>query len=252
MSQRQVNEQTAKRCRDPVGHYELDGEIYDYFEQPNPVEADFWQRLRTAAVRSLDVKEGMHIVDVGSGGGWFSAMITRKGVKVTSIDLSLKNLTRLTKENRTDGLMASAHDLPLMSESVDAVIASEVIEHLNDPLAAITEFLRIVKPGGRVVITTPYKEVIKQHVCIHCNQLTPANAHLHSFDEEKLVTMFSRGGANEITYRRIGNKALLVSRLSYMLRWLPFTLWSCIDRCANIVIKKPAHIIICGIKQGKN
>ena len=250
MSQQQVTEHTSQRCRNPAEHYELDGDLYDYFEQPNPVEADLWQRLRTAAVLSLDIEDGMHIADVGSGGGWFSKMMQNINVRITSIDLSFKNLLRLTKETGSGGLLANANAIPLANESVDAVIASEVIEHLNEPDIAIAEFVRIIKPGGRVVITTPYKENIKQHLCIHCNKLTPANAHLHSFDEDRLIKMFSHGGAHEIYYRRIGNKAFIVSRLSYLLRWLPFSIWSFIDRCVNIIIKKPAHIIVCGIKQG--
>jgi ubiquinone/menaquinone biosynthesis C-methylase UbiE len=244
-------DQTRSRCHNPVEHYERDAEIYDYFSPPHPVQADFWQRLRIAAVRYLSIKKGMHVVDVGSGGGWFSQMMRLTDVKITSVDLSLKNLQRITGEYESNGVMASASHLPIADESVDAVIASEVIEHLNDPGEAIAEFIRIVKQGGRVVITTPYSEVIKQHVCIHCNRSTPANAHLHSFDESKLTMFFSHGGAHEIYYRRIGNKAFIISRLSFLLRWLPFPIWSCIDRCANIIIRKPAHIIVCGIKQGK-
>ncbi len=245
-----LTDQTKSRCHNPLEHYERDAEIYDYFRSPHPIQADFWQRLRVAAVRYLSIKKGLHVVDVGSGGGWFSRMMQSTGAMVTSVDLSMKNLQRVTGKFESNGLMASASNLPIADESVDAVIASEVIEHLNNPGEAIAEFIRIVKPGGRVVITTPYKEEIKQHLCIHCNKATPANAHLHSFDENKLTLLFSRGGANEIYYRRIGNKAFIISRLSYLLRWLPFPIWSYIDTCANIVIRKPAHIIVYGIKQG--
>jgi len=250
MSEQSVEEKSPKRCRMPAAHYDIDGDTYDYFSSPHPVDADVWQRLRSAVIRYLNIRSGMHIVDVGSGGGWLTRHMNDKSVSVTSIDLSFKNVKRVTAENNSTGLLADAATLPFSNESVDAVIASEVIEHLNDPEKAIAEFIRILKPGGRVIITTPYKEDIKQHVCIHCNKLTPANAHLHSFDESRLVTMFSHGGAHEIFYRRIGNKAFIFSRLSYFLRWLPFSIWSFIDQCTNIIIKKPAHIIVCGIKQG--
>lgn len=251
MSEQGVTENESDRCRNPADHYKLDGEIHDYFVDPHPVQADYWRRLRTIAVRLLKVRNGMHIVDVGSGGGWLSHMMRSDAMKVLSVDLSFKNLKRITDEYNSIGIMASATRLPIADESVDAVLASEVIEHLNNPDTAIKDFIRIVKPGGRVVITTPYKENIKKHLCIHCNKLTPANAHLHSFDEEKLTQLFSRGGANEIYYRRIGNKAFLVSRLSYILRWLPLSVWLLIDRILNLLIRKPAQIIVCGIKKGK-
>ncbi len=249
MSERDVTEKDSDRCRDPAEHYKLDGEVYDYFVDPHPVQADFWRRLRTAAVRHFNIRNGMYIVDVGSGGGWFSRMLQSHHVNVLSVDLSFNNLKHIADENDSTGILSMANRLPFADETVDAVIASEVIEHLNNPGSAIKDFIRIVKPGGRVVITTPYKEDIKKHLCIHCNKLTPANAHLHSFDEEKLTQLFSRGGANEIYYRRIGNKAFLVSRLSYMLRWLPLSVWLLIDRILNLLIRKPAHIIIYGIKK---
>jgi ubiquinone/menaquinone biosynthesis C-methylase UbiE len=238
------------RCRNPVEHYEKDGNEFDYFELPDPIVADLWQRLRTAAVRFLNIHDGMKVLDVGSGSGWFSQSMQSKKVDVISVDLSFGNLKKVIENYNGEGCVAGATGLPLADRSVDAVIASEVIEHVNDPAKAVAEFLRVIKPGGRVIITTPYKEEIKQHLCIHCNNLTPANAHLHSFDEEKLIRYFSQGGANEIYYRRIGNKAFSFTRLSYLLRWLPFPVWSLIDRCANVIIKKPAHIIVCGIKQG--
>ncbi len=253
MRRDEIIKDTTVRCRNPVEHYELDSETHDYFASSPPVQADIWQRLRMAAVQKLEIRDGMHIVDVGSGGGWFSKLMQSYRVDVLSIDLSLNNLKRITGDNQsTTGIMATASHLPVAADSVDAVIASEVIEHLNNPAPAIREFLRIVKPGGRVVITTPYKEDIKMHLCIHCNKLTPANAHLHSFDEEKLTDFFSRGGAHEIYYHRIGNKAFLITRLSYILRWLPLWTWILIDSLFNLFIRKPAHIIVCGIKRGKH
>ena len=61
---------------------------------------------------------------------------------------------------------------------------------------------------GKLIITVPYKEKIQYHLCIHCNQLTPANAHLHSFDEntiqkllpEELKLLYFKLFENKILY----------------------------------------------------
>ena len=46
-------------------------------------------------------------------------------------------------------------DMPLENESVDAILCSEVFEHLKNPILAIKEFSRILKPGGKLILTAP-------------------------------------------------------------------------------------------------
>ena len=72
----------------------------------------------------------------------------------------------------------------LSPESFDIIVASEIIEHVYDPKMFIDCLLDILKPSGKIIITTPYNEKIPLSLCVHCNQLTPGNAHLHSFNEK--------------------------------------------------------------------
>jgi SAM-dependent methyltransferase len=124
------------------------------------------------------------------------------------------------------------------------VILSEVIEHIVDPTALVKEMSRIIKPGGRLIISTPYKEQIHYSQCIHCNRLTPKNAHLHSFDETKLQLIFSNAGLTMPKSYIFGNKALHLLRTSIVLKYFPFRLWKLIDRISNLIIPKMEHIIL--------
>jgi ubiquinone/menaquinone biosynthesis C-methylase UbiE len=238
----------AFRCTSPEEHYRLDGELFDYTAPPDPFTTAFWERLRAVAISYLPLQTGCRVLDVGSGGGWVAKSLYRKSVSVISLDLSPPNLLAIHRETNQPAVAASGTFIPLRDASVDYVIASEVIEHMNDPAKALTEFFRVIRPGGRVVITTPYKEKIRYYLCIHCNKITPANAHLHSFDEHSLVKLISSAGATEIYYRRIGNKFFLRSHIYNLMRWVPLPVWSGFDRFANLLLPRVHQIIVCGIK----
>jgi len=52
-------------------------------------------------------------------------------------------------------VVADAHSLPFPSESFDGAWADRTFQHLADPLAALRELVRVVRPGGRIVIADP-------------------------------------------------------------------------------------------------
>ncbi|RKY97102.1 MAG: hypothetical protein DRQ13_05125, partial [Ignavibacteriae bacterium] len=96
---------------------------------------------------------------------------------------------------------------------------------------------------GQLIITTPYKEKITYYLCIHCNKKTPINAHLHSFDEIKLEGLYSGDDLEEFNYNTFGNKLLIFLRTYSILQFFPFWFWKLKDNFANLIFKKPIHII---------
>jgi hypothetical protein len=64
----------------------------------------------------------------------------------------------------------------------------------------LDEMWRVVRPGGRVLISTPYRERIRYVLCIHCNQPTPIHAHLNSFDEHRLASYLRQGRFGYTTF----------------------------------------------------
>ncbi len=53
-------------------------------------------------------------------------------------------------------ILASIYKIPLAGESVGAIICKSVLEHLEEPAAAVAEMRRILKPGGRILVYVPF------------------------------------------------------------------------------------------------
>jgi ubiquinone/menaquinone biosynthesis C-methylase UbiE len=133
-----------------------------YFEKV----ADQWDKLRsgyfTEAVRESAVQKAylhpqMIVADIGTGTGFIAAglapLVKRVHVLDGSpemIDVARKNLAQFenVEFHVADGLA-----LPWPETSLDAVFANMYLHHCPDPLAAIREMVRLLRPGGRLVLT---------------------------------------------------------------------------------------------------
>lgn len=226
-------------------HYKKDAVEFDYFEERKGATEHDERRVREYIISK--VPENVNtILDVGCGKGWVAKNFLPKEKKVFSLDISITNpsiVKKLYKSENHFGVTADSFQLPFNDQSIDCIIASEIIEHVYDPAEFIKELFRVVKKEGSLIITTPYKEKLIYYLCIHCNQKTPANAHLHSFDEIKLKNLYSGSDLESFSYSTFGNKMLLFLRTYVLLQFFPFWFWKLKDKFANLIYNKPVHII---------
>ena len=94
------------------------------------------------------------VLDVGAGLGHFSDLASSRDVRVAPLDIAPRLVAKL-HERHTKAVCGSAIELPFCDGTFDAVISSECIEHTPDPALAVSECLRVLKPGGRLYLTTP-------------------------------------------------------------------------------------------------
>jgi ubiquinone/menaquinone biosynthesis C-methylase UbiE len=233
------------QCTDHITHYQLDAELFDYFDDGTGASRDFNQRLRGYVLRLCDVKPGSRVLDVGSGSGWVARQLIARSGKVVSVDLSQKNLREIKStlgQGSAGFVLADACQLPFQNGCFDLIVISEILEHLNSPASCLQEFERILAPEGKVVASTPYREKIQYYLCIHCNKKTPANAHLHSFDEHSLASLFRSQNFGTVRFEKFGNRFLVFARVYYLLRFLPFGVWRVLDHAVNLLLPRPLHI----------
>ena len=228
-----------------IDHYKKDAVEFDYFEKRKGATAHDEKRVREYIISKIP-KDIKSILDVGCGNGWVAKEFLPKGKQVYSLDISVTNPSKATKlypDEKHFGITADSFHLPFNDNTVDCVIASEIIEHVFDPAEFVKELFRVVKKGGSLVISTPYKEKLIYYLCIHCNQKTPANAHIHSFDEKNLAGLYSGKDLESYNYESFGNKILIFIRSYVILQYFPFWIWKLKDKFFNLFINKPVHII---------
>lgn len=227
-------------------HYQIDADYYDYFAQPRGATLHSEQR-RHQVLAQLVPSQTRTLLDVGSGGAWCARRFCPQGVAVTSFDIAVRNVEKalqLFPHPLHQGVAGDAMYMPLASAQFDVVLASEVIEHVPDPARFLAQLWPLVKPGGRLVISTPYQENIEYHLCVHCNRPTPAHAHLHRFDERSLHDLLRlKPGEGRYFYQTFLNKALIQLRTHVLLRHLPYPLWRGLDRLANGLKHAPQNIV---------
>jgi ubiquinone/menaquinone biosynthesis C-methylase UbiE len=239
-----INRKKHLQVKDYKRHYKVDAELFDYFDESNKFDCDYNRRLHQLIFRFIK-GEGQKILDAGSGNGWILENNPHKNHFVLT-DLSFKNLSKIHSSDVNGNYSCLASDvlhLPFHDQSFNVIVLSEVLEHLNDPELAVKNLFRILKNKGKLIITTPYNEIIRYYLCIHCNQKTSANAHLHSFNEDKLSDIFKKNGINNFRFYKIGNKYFLRSMLSYFLKFIPFPIWRIIDSIFNFIVRKPLTIV---------
>lgn len=116
----------------------------------------------------LGLQTGDRVLDVGAGFGRHVFECARSGVDVVALDYAEDEVvdTRATLDGMVDAgeidsarirgvLRGDATALPFADASFDKVITSEVLEHVQDDVTAISEMIRVLKPGGMFAATVP-------------------------------------------------------------------------------------------------
>jgi ubiquinone/menaquinone biosynthesis C-methylase UbiE len=117
----------------------------------------FSESVREKAFAVADVRPGRLAADIGAGTGFITEGLINRGLQVIAVDQSEAMLAEMGRKfagvGRIDYRLGEAERLPIPNDHVDYVFANMCLHHVESPLGAIREMARVLKPGGKLVIT---------------------------------------------------------------------------------------------------
>lgn len=161
--------------------------------------------MQTIKFDQLNLGQDQFLLDMGCGEGRHSiGALLETPANVVGLDLSLNDLniaksrlsdfdTESLETHCTFGV-GNITDIPLEDSSLDAVICSEVLEHVESPEESITEMIRVLKPGGIIALSVPryLPELICWKLSTEYSQ-TPGG-HVRIFKQSKLKSLATDNG----------------------------------------------------------
>jgi SAM-dependent methyltransferase len=139
----------------------------DYERQTHQVEdRHWWYRGRRTVLESviagLVLPPHARILDAGCGSGRNMVELARYG-SVTGVELSQTSVALARQREVGEVIAGSVLEMPFADHSFDLAVCLDVLEHLQDDLAALAELRRAVAPGGALLVTVPAYQWLWSH-----------------------------------------------------------------------------------------
>ena len=158
----------------------------------------------------LDIRPGFKVLDIGCGSGRHLGEISRfKDVLAVGSDLCLEDLKQAGERLRFHEqvgehgggpwglLVCDITRLPYPDQTFDLVICSEVLEHIPDHRQAVSELVRVLKPGRNLVVSVPRR--LPERLCWALSEdyYNSNGGHLRIYKKDQVISLVEEAGVSK-------------------------------------------------------
>ncbi|MGI8800955.1 MAG: class I SAM-dependent methyltransferase [Solirubrobacteraceae bacterium] len=163
------------------------------------------------------VGPGERVLDVGCGEGAFSAALAAIGAEPVGVDVAVEPLRRARARFPELELHLVGDRLPFPADAFDVVWAGEVLEHVADGLGLLEELRRVLRPGGRLLVSTPDhpRRVVWRLAFSRAafeRHFSPLHDHVRFFTRRTLLLLLEEAGFGSVAFAPGGPAVGLLAR----------------------------------------
>jgi 2-polyprenyl-3-methyl-5-hydroxy-6-metoxy-1,4-benzoquinol methylase len=190
---------------------------YDYAH----AKAPWWNAYLVPPIMELadDLGTGDRVLDIGCGNGYIAGLFAEKGCAVVGIDPSDSGIAQAREAHPASRFEVdlATPDLRerLGEEPFDLVVSAEVAEHVYDADEWALACFHALKPGGQLILTTPYHGYLKNlAICVmnkwdHHHTSLRAGEHIKFWSRATMSELLTRNGFRVEGFRGAGRMAYL-------------------------------------------
>lgn len=193
------NLSSRKKGIDPAKAYNIWAQQYD--AQPDNLMLALESSVFTGLLRHTSLKDKV-VADIGCGTGrHWEEILAHAPLNIYGYDVSIGMLAKL-KEKYPSRDIYQLHDhlLPQLEDaSCDMIISTLTIAHIKNIDEALTEWCRVLKPGGEIIITDYHPDALANNgdrAFVHKNKLISIKNYVHSL--ERLKTLLQQLGLEQV------------------------------------------------------
>ena len=188
--------------------------FYESFWADAPGDPRPWAWERRRALRLAEARPGERVLDLGCGAGRFVAALRDAGADPVGVEIAEAALerARAVAPGADLRLLEDDGSIPLEHGSVDLVWCSEVLEHVADGAHLLQEARRVLRPGGRLLVTVPYHGRVKAVAIALARfdrHFDPQGQHLRFYTRATLAGSLRAAGFEASTITTAGGLPLL-------------------------------------------